>query len=290
MGSVLRARGTYYVESLGNPCGDQLEHLGWVIERSYEIGGVRFGVRTTSEAFGDWVEYTLAKYRLDAPVDPTYSFLVGDGSGALRQRTHIYYKNSYAVVRTRDLFTLGKTLLAEVESISFDERADATYGEFALVGADDRIALVPSVLVAYISLLGRRLERSGLILPAEMTVAIDNDSGMVVPVPPHLDVPDDALARLKQIAPGNGAGDRFSVTHPLEPDLVCTIGLGEERLRPVSRARALYCLAPYVRNLSALGAGALDGLALLVEGAECYEVRTATARETLEALSVALHS
>ena len=55
---------------------DKLDHLGWVVSSSFAIGDVRFAVRSTSPAFGEWLSRTLAAYEVEDVEDFLYSVVV----------------------------------------------------------------------------------------------------------------------------------------------------------------------------------------------------------------------
>ena len=40
------------------------------MQQSYEIGSYVFGIRTTSESFGNWLDETLGAYRSSEETDP----------------------------------------------------------------------------------------------------------------------------------------------------------------------------------------------------------------------------
>src|SRR5881392_4040121 len=65
-----------------SPCGQKLDRLGWVVHRQYEIGGERIGVRTTSRAFGEWLDDTFDAYRVRSrPKRFHYSIVIDGGRG-----------------------------------------------------------------------------------------------------------------------------------------------------------------------------------------------------------------
>src|ERR671919_1706118 len=102
----------------------KLDHLGWVVYQWYEVAGRRFGVRTTSEAFGEWIDYALSEYRTDPDdEDPVYSLLVAKDSGTRGTKGyHILYKWTGCLVRTLHLPTLGRAFLASVDVMESGDR------------------------------------------------------------------------------------------------------------------------------------------------------------------------
>src|SRR3990170_3464562 len=132
----------------------KLDRLGWVVCDWFEIEGYRFGVRTTSDAFGEWVRYGLGEYRVEGPEDedqePFWSVVVEDGSrgeGRLGKRFHIVYRGSWDVVRTLEVAAAARALLVEVEAIRFPLRDDAIFLEAGLVRSGDLSVLVPHTMV-----------------------------------------------------------------------------------------------------------------------------------------------
>ncbi len=97
---------------------DKLDHLGWVVSSSFAIGDVRFAVRSTSHAFGEWLSDALGAYEVDDVEEFLYSVVVpeppADGKA---KEFFILYKGSSAIVRTLDPVALGRGLLAELEGL-----------------------------------------------------------------------------------------------------------------------------------------------------------------------------
>lgn len=268
---------------------DELDHLGWVVTQSYEIGPYVVGIRTNSEAFARWLEHTLGEYATSEEADPYYSLLVAEhDDGRPGKRFNILYRESTALAKDLDLAVVVRTLVAELEGFLFQQRNDAVYAQAGVVAADGRTALVPSLLVPYLATLGRRLERSGLTLPVASQVAIDPASGLVVPVKPLLETAPDALERLRALAPTEGRDNRLVVERPTAVDAVCSIGLDEEPVQAVSAAYAVFRLVEKVVNLEKLGTTAVEAVGRLVENARCYELRTANVEGTRDALLTAL--
>jgi hypothetical protein len=270
---------------------DALDHLGWVVQQSYEIGPWIVGVRTNSEAFGDWLAEALAEYRSSEETDAYYSVLIPEQDDRQAGKGfQIVYRESTALIKTFDARALALTLLADLESLLSWERDDAIYADAALVASDGVTGLVlPSLTAPYLTTLGRRVERV-LSLPLGRQVAIDPDTGLAVPIRPMLEVGPRALEHLGAVAPSNGRHERLVVERPSEVDVICTIGLAEQRVLPVSDAVTVFRLAQSALNLHTLGEGTVEGLGRLAERARCYEVRTANVRDTLDSLLAALHS
>jgi hypothetical protein len=261
-----------------------------VVYQGLQIGQNQFGIRTNSELFAVWVEEFLGEYLIeDDDLDPVYSVWIAEprkvGTGF-----HTLYKESEAVTRSFDLSAVVRTLLFELESMLFSERDDALYVNEALVVFDGVTALVPAITVPYLGNLGRSLERSGLQLPVAQWIAIDIDSGNLVPIIPRLSVEEDALEYLGFGGDGKRRSAGFVVESPLKVDVVCSAGTEDEQVRPASRAETVYTLAHRAQNLDLLGTPALETLDRLAAGARCCEIRAVKPAQTLEALTEAMRA
>jgi hypothetical protein len=184
-----------------------------------------------------------------------------------------------------DLPTLGHALFAELESTMFDERDDAVYVEALALAMDGRIALVPGSYLSTLWKLSRRLHNAGVRLPLARTVAVDRETGHVIPTKPTLEIPDDAIDRLtKAVGPeagailgvargraaGNGHFERWTLEAPTQPVAVLTTGGDEGPRHPQSRGQAVYRLAGLTMNLPMIGVSALESLSLMAEQAQCF--------------------
>jgi len=259
------------------------------VEHSYKIGDARFGIRTTSEAFGQWLEETLAQYRVKRRAEPYLSVVVADGAkerrGAKRE-FHILYANSSTIARTLDLHALARSLFAELEALRFGERDDAIFLDAVVVRADGHAALVPASVAANIGSLGGRVKRAGLSVPDVRRVAVDIDSGLVGPVRRTLDIHIDALDRLSAFVPTNGRRARPERDEPVAVDIICTLGKrGDLLVEPAPRSLTLMRLASMAGNVEKLGGSALEGLRRMVVPARCYAMDWADAPTTLDAIS-----
>src|SRR3954452_6512249 len=103
---------------------DELDHLGWVVQRSYEIGPWIFGVRTNSEAVGDWLDEWLDEWETGDVAEPVYSIFVPEG-GKVGRPYHVLYEESRQHVRSFSLADIGRRLLAELDGYLAAERDDA---------------------------------------------------------------------------------------------------------------------------------------------------------------------
>jgi hypothetical protein len=266
-----------------------------VVHRTYEIGGRIVGIRSTSSAFGDWLDYALAAYRVQAEADEwTFSIVVPEKRDEEpgRRRLNVLYWDTSAVSRTQDLTQLARTLLAQLESFPMADRDDAIYVGSSLVAVNGSKVLIPSQVGYYLHRkVQRRAERAGVPLPGEPFVAVDPESGRLLPFRPILKIPDDALERLGSSGEA-GRSAPMSVREPSEVDVVWTVGTSIERiLEPVSRGRTLHNLAGATVNLHRLGPAVLESLVPLVRRAECYGVISFGRPQIVEALahSLGLH-
>lgn len=263
-----------------------------MVHRTYRIGGVRFGVRTTSEEFGEWLDHALGAYRMKRRTTPMYSVVVGDGAAGIRPRkkVHVTYRGSQVAVRTRNLATLGSALLADLQTFASGARTDALYLSAALLASNGRTALIPADIVRFLGRSARRAERVGLPLPLETVVALDVPTGAAVPVGPGLDLPEDAVDRLLRLGGSDEEEDsRPVVLAPRRVDVVMTFAQEEApALQPIPRALALHRTASLALNLPKLKGRGVEGLARLVEGARPYELGALDISGMLRALTEAL--
>jgi hypothetical protein len=270
-----------------------------VVRGTYEVEGIPVGIRTTSHAFGRWLDYALAEYRSDEDAEPMYSVVVGDEKARRegpKASFHILYQWSSQVVRTRYLPTLAETLLTEVSSFGFADRTDAIYLRAGLARANARTALVPAGLLPHIGGLGGRVRKVGVRLGTALWTAVDGRTGRVVPIRITAPIPKDALDRLGEMVSVDGEEtDRLRIDEPSQVDLVCTTtsspgaGGGEGPLE-VSPARGLQQLAASVVNFSTLGGACLHDLAGLLREARCFNLEMAPPRRMLQTLADILHA
>jgi hypothetical protein len=258
------------------------------------VGATSFGVRTTSETFGAWMDETLSAYRVRTEEWPEYSVVLHGGEKSDgkpgRRRFHVLYRGIGPLVRTLELPTVGRTLLAEFESRLLEERSDAIFSYAALLSWRGVHMLTPSWLPAYLGRLGRKVAMSGLSMPLAAWVAIDPSSGRVIGAPETLDVPDRAIQRLAETDGSCGSLTPLWPATEVPVDAVITYVEGLQGLELGSRGDALYRLTGRTPNASALGGAALHGLGRLVEGARAYELGMGRPQQMLEAvLAVAGH-
>ena len=252
---------------------DKLDHLGWVVSSSFAIGDVRFAVRSTSHAFGEWLSDALGAYEVDDLEDYLYSVVVPEPpAGGRAKEFCILYKGSTAIVRTLDPVTLGRGVLAELEGLGFHERDDAVYVMASIVDVAGAPAVVPASLAPGLAKLGRRAAKLGVGIPGELTVAIDLATASVVPVRHTLDLPDDALERLANACPWEGRDGLRFVQEPEEIHALLVPARDPEApLRTARRGYALANLAGWTLNLQEVGGHGLEALGRFVERTSTYE-------------------
>ena len=261
-----------------------------MVHRTIEIGGRRLGIRTTSRAFGAWIDETFPEHLVGGePEMYDYSVVVDGGDGAESDRRgtrfHILYYGVGAVIRTMHLPELGRSLVAELEGWALKERTDRIFVHAAAVAMDGISILVPAWLVAYLGDLGRRIERAQLRLPIARWSAVDPESGSLVPPPPIVDVPKRAFDDLERLQVPNGRGPtRVEDDAERRVDAVLTYDPALDTIAPGPRGIALHRIVSQTANLGALGGDALAGLGELVRGARSYETGLGRKAQMLEAL------
>jgi hypothetical protein len=271
---------------------DKLDHLGWVVSSSYEIGGARFAISSTSHAFGEWLRETLGAYEVDDVEDFLYSVVVPDapvGERAKSKDFYILYKSSSAIVRTLDPVTLVRGLTAELEGLRLHQRDDAVYVHASAMRIAGKPTLIPSMYTPALSKVGRRLAKYEASLPGSMTVAIDLQTSEVVPVRPSLELPDGALERVGELFPTRGADGLFFVEEPaaFAAFVVPAREVGTP-LQPAPRGYALASISNRVLNFEQVGGAGLRALGRFVERTPCYELAWGDSSEAVKQLSGAL--
>ena len=252
---------------------DKLDHLGWVVSSSFAIGDVRFAVRSTSHAFGQWLSDVLGAYEVDDVEDFLYSVVMPEPPASEKAKEFcILYKGSTAIVRTLDPVTLGRGVLAELEGLGFHERDDAVYVMATLVDVAGAPVVVPASLAPGLAKLGRRAAKLEVGIPGQLTVAIDLETALVVPVRHTLNVPGDALERLATACQWEGRDGLRFVGEPEEiRALLIPAGDPEAPLRPARKGYALANLAGWTLNLKEVGGRGLEALGLFVDRTPTYE-------------------
>jgi hypothetical protein len=267
---------------------DKLDHLGWVVSSSYAIGDVRFAVRSTSNAFHGWLRDALAAHEVEDVEDFLYSVVIPEPpAGGKASEFCILYKGSSAIVRTLDPVTLGRGLLAELEGIGLHERDDAVYLKASVIDVHGTPALVSSFIVPNLAKLGRRASKLGVAIPGQLSVAIGIDEGSVVPIPPGLGIPSDALDLLAGALPWQGRDGLRFVLEPEEPGVFLVPGRDVEGgiLRSAPKGYALASLAGWTLNFERVGGAGLRALGRFVERASCYESTWTDATQVIQQLA-----
>lgn len=260
---------------------------GW-----YEIEGFRFGVRSTSHAFGEWLDHVLAAYRSprrsdDDDREATYSAVVAeDGPDATRRRFNLLYLGGWEVVRTLDVGFMAERVLLDLESILYPIRRDAVFLEVGVVDAAGALGLVPAYLVPALNRSKRRGLRYGVRTGGGVYATLELGSGLVVPPAPALEVPSDALSSLEGFmdVPARTEREPFAHAHPVDVIFERRY-LEGERLWRTSRAEIAQALITRVRNARVLGGAALETVAEAVRGADVYRGWYGSTNELYELLA-----
>jgi len=264
---------------------DELNHLGWVVYKSYDIGGYLIGIRTNSEACAEWLESTLGRYEVsDEEAEPYFSLWIPEQTSKTRKQYNVLYREADDILRVLDPAKLAQRLLSELETFTLRHRRDALFLASSVVARDGVHALIPSVIVPYIRLAGRRVERE-LALPVDAGIGVTPD-GQLFQVPRQLDVPADACEELAYLLGVDGTVDTAKADVPEEVDLVCAFHYEPELapLLPLTRAGAVQAVAETAFNLDATSEIALEALAKVVGGARCVLLQDATAKSTFDLL------
>lgn len=253
--------------------------------RSYRVGDVKFGVRTNSDRFAEWLDDAFGAFRIDEELSPYFSVFLAD-EGKPGKRFHIVYVQTRVLVRSRKLETIARALIAQFELFLLPDRDDAIYAEMTMLASNGRQALVPPIMLPLLETFSQReIARVGLVLPYATTVAIDPDTGDLVPMPHVLDVPEGAIERLARVDPAE-AEPRVAVDRPLAVDAVVSFGDTTEPVGPVSKAQALYRAASHSLNLHQIGVEVgLEGLRKTVERAGCFELGVGAWKEVPKGLA-----
>ncbi len=189
------------------------------------------------------------------------------------RKLHILYRGTAAIVRTTDLQTLTRCLLAELGSVGLHERDDAIFlSAGALVVGGGSAALVPGYFVARLARLRRRAELSGVLLPGTAVSALDLASGRLVPLP-ALDVARGAFIELANGRVSHQPDPRALIERPVELGAVLSLGpSAAPGLQPIPKALGLYRWSAKVLNLGQLRGRAVEALGRVLEDVPSLEV------------------
>jgi hypothetical protein len=262
-----------------------LDRLGWAVDGSYQVGGADIGIRSTSEPFGAWLDDVLVRYQSAKVTQPVYSIVIADDKGVAKERYHILYRGTVAIVKTTDPRLLVETLRIDLEQYLFPERSDAIFADMTVLSLDGVNVLLPAVLAPFLETLGkRRVARSGLALPADTYVAIEPGSNHAVPIPRLVELAPGWQESLARAVSLNGGDSRPTVDRPTPIHVVASIGWGDDPLLPITKGLGLHRLGSHVVNLETLGGSAIEGLVPLIAGAQCYELASVKPAEMLPAI------
>jgi hypothetical protein len=288
------------VRESSSPCMAKLDRVSWASLDWFEIDGYRFGVRTTSDAFAEWVRYVLGDYGADGPSKPDqdalFSLVVDDPSAQgprAGKRLLILYEGTADIVRTMDIRAVARSFLHEIEGITFPTRDDALYLEGSVIQGAVGTVLIPWTMVPAVNTASRQIRRAvDMVLPSTVSVAIDPATTHLVPVRTTLKIPADALDVLGTYVVVGAEDDvRTSVISDVAIDRVMVLG-GDQWapvLRPVQRrAEALFKLANVVRNAGALEGRALVTLGNLLTSTEVLETRWTSRQDLVEVVGAAM--
>jgi hypothetical protein len=251
-----------------------------VVSNTYQVGGYVFGIRTNSEAAAAWLDEYLGSFEIEEETEPFYSLMIANGGARNVKRFHILYREAIALTRSFDPTDLGRALISELEGLLFENRDDALYAKLGAMTGMETVAVVPSEIIPYLDMLGSRVRRAGITLGDAQYVAIDPETGRLIPITPMLDVPWDAPEALRSIRSGAGNG-RLSIDRSTRVDVAFSTSVVDDPVSPIGRPLTLYRLASQAVNLRKLGLSGLEGLAKLVEGSRCLELSSARASRTL---------
>ncbi|HEX6230975.1 MAG TPA: hypothetical protein VF029_04630, partial [Actinomycetota bacterium] len=165
-------------------------------------------------------------------------------------------------------------------------RDDAIFVQAATVTTPGGTILMPYALVPGLARASRRVRRAGHVPPGAMAVAVDPETGHLIPVPSGLDLPDDLYERLAATFPSRPADPRAFVDDEVAVGAIFTYArLPEPGVVHRSRAETLLSLVPSVRNLDLVRGRGVRGLARLVAEASCYQGWWGSTQEMLDTLT-----
>jgi len=266
---------------------DKLDHLGWVVSSSFAIGDVRFAVRSTSRAFGEWLSHTLGAYEVEDFEDFLYSVVVPEvpTNGEPRE-FFILYKGSSAILRTLDPATLGRGLLAELQGHRLHELDDAVYVMASVAQVRGEPVLIPTSLAPGLAKLGRRSARLGVEVPGQFAVGVDLEAARVIPLPATLDLPDDPIETLRSAFAWKGRDGMRFVSEPEDVRAILVPAREPaETALPERKGYVLANLTSWTLNLERTGGRGLRALGRLVERTPCFGSTWTDAAEAMGRLA-----
>ncbi len=261
-----------------------------MVDGAYTIEGLQIGFRCTNEDYGLLLDDALAEYRSEQTAPAFYGLVIGEDSGSKRhQHFNILYRAVTAVIRTLDLRTFSWGVLSEIEANLFDSRDDAMYLNASMIASRNKVGIGPVNMTWYLDRMGRRVEKSGLALWPARYVAVDYNTGQIIPSVPRLDIPEEFWKEIDRMSPQDGSDHRYQVFIDGPRDLDAAFGYGDgDLLHPVSKAFLVYRFATNLVNLPKLGMTGLRGLARMVEPARRFGVYAPEGRQLLQAVSTAM--
>jgi hypothetical protein len=249
------------------------------------VGETTIGVRTTSAAFGAWLDRSLGAYRAEERVDPEYSVVVDEDGNGRGRRFHVLYQGVGVIARALDVRVVARSLLSELEARVLHRRDDGVYVHYGVARSGGATALIPAWLVSYLSGTGRRLSRTGITLPVARWVRIDPDSGYATPTPRVLDLAAGAIQSVPSGGRSTGEDAYDDVSESVPIDAVVTYVEDMDTIAGGGGARAVYHLAERTANLGTIGAAAVDVLGRVVERAHCFDTGLGRPHQMLTALA-----
>jgi hypothetical protein len=266
---------------------DKLNHLGWVVHKSYEIGGYVFGIRTNSEDCGDWLAHVLDAYEAEDESEPYYSLWIPEEAEAVGSKFYVLYRESDELVRTLDPTVMAQRLLAELASFALRRRTEGIFLNACVVERGGMRALIPSSMIPFMRQAGRRVERE-LSLPLDPTVGVAPD-GRLFAAPDVLGLPADSAEDLAWRIGADTVPEHRDLV-PASVDAICVFHYDPSSgpIVPLTRALTVHALARQAHNLHASRGAHLGALAELVASARCYLLQNAKPREAFELLTEVL--
>ena len=251
---------------------DKLDHLGWVVSSSFAIGDVRFAVRSTSPAFGEWLSYALGAYEVDDVEEFLYSVVAPESPvGVKAKEFFILYKGSSAIVRTLDPVSLGRSVLTELEGHRLHVLDDAVYVMASIAQVRGEPVLIPTSLGPGLAKLGRRSTKLSVEVPGQYAVGIDLASARVIPIPWTLELKGDPLEALSATYAWRARDGLRFVSEPEDVHaLLVPAQKPETTAQAVRKGYALASLTSWTLNLEQTGGRGLEALGRFVERTPSY--------------------
>ena len=212
--------------------------------RWYDIEGFRFGIRTTSHAFSEWIDYVLGAYRSPRRADDsdnaaTYSVVIEPPEEDGRQRKfHILYLGGWDIVRTLDLGFMAECVYRDLESILYPIRDDYVFLEVGHVDMAGALGLVTAHTIPALNRSARRGRNYGVSTPGGVFTPLELGTGLKVMPAPALSVPADALDSLGRFldVPARTQTNPFPDPRPVDLDLRAGLrGRRRPTVAPVAR-------------------------------------------------------